>query len=47
MAAAATIAIVIDSSIVILRSRMFSKASFKIGQPPIVNPMTPITLMAA
>ena len=38
MAAAATMAIVIDSSIVMRRSRRFSKASLRIGQPPIRRP---------
>ena len=45
IAAAATIAIVIDSSMVMRRSTIFSKASLTIGQPPIANPRTPITLI--
>ena len=44
MASAASSAIVIDSSIVIRRSRMFSHASWKIGQPPIRVPSSPNTL---
>jgi hypothetical protein len=46
MAAAATMAIVIDSSIVMRRSTILSKASFRIGQPPIRRPTTPMTLIA-
>ena len=34
IAAAATMAIVMESSIVMRRSRMFSKASLRMGQPP-------------
>jgi len=46
IAAAAAMAIVIDSSIVMRRSTMFSKASFRIGQPPIRRPTMPMTLTA-
>lgn len=46
MIAAAAMAIVIDSSIVMRRSTMFSKASLRIGQPPINSPATPMTLIA-
>src|ERR1700756_831730 len=38
-------AMVIESSIVIFRSTMFSKASLKIGYPPIRVATMPITLM--
>jgi len=41
MAAAATIAMVIDSSMVMRRSRMFSNASWKIGQPAKASAPTP------
>ncbi|MGO8920134.1 MAG: hypothetical protein ACLQJR_29905 [Stellaceae bacterium] len=47
IAAAATIAMLMDSSMVIRRSTMFSNASLQIGQPPISRPATPITLTAA
>jgi hypothetical protein len=43
IAAAATIAIVIESSIVIRLARKFAAASLKIGQPPIRTPRIPIT----
>ena len=38
IAAAATMAIVMESSIVMRRSRMFSKVSLRIGQPPTRRP---------
>ena len=38
-------AMVIESSIVIFRSTMFSKASLKMGYPPIRVAATPITLI--
>ena len=44
MTRAAASAMVMDSSIVIPRSRRFLKASLKIGQPPIKAVRTPITL---
>ena len=47
MASAATRAIVIESSMVIRRSRTFSHASWKIGQPPPIVPTKPITLTRA
>ena len=46
MAAAATIAIDMDSSMVIRFATRFSRASLKMGQPPTNKPATPITLMA-
>ena len=46
IAAAATMAMVMESSIVMRRSRMFSKASLRMGQPPTTRPTTPITLTA-
>src|SRR6266436_4133836 len=47
IAAAATIAMLMDSSMVIRRAAMFSAASLKIGQPPTVTPRTPRTLTLA
>jgi hypothetical protein len=44
MAKADTSAMVIESSIVIFRSTMFSKASIKMGYPPIRVAAIPITL---
>ena len=46
MPAAATMAMVMESSIVMRRARRFSKASFKIGQPPTTRAIAPIRLMA-
>ena len=46
IAAAATIAMVIDSSIVMRRARRFSNASLKMGQPPTSKPTMPIRLTA-
>ena len=45
IAAAATIAIAIDSSIDIRRAATCSNASSKIGQPPITRLAIPMTLM--
>jgi hypothetical protein len=44
MAAAATMAMDIESSMVIRRASRFSSASLKIGQPPIARATIPITL---
>src|SRR3546814_4219483 len=44
MAAAATMAMDMESSIVIRLAATLSRASLKIGQPPIKSPATPITL---
>ena len=46
MAAAATMAMTIESSMVIRRARIFSSASAKIGQPPITMPTSPMRLKA-
>ena len=46
MAAAAMIAIDMDSSMVIRFATRFSRASLKMGQPPTNKPAAPITLMA-
>ena len=45
IAAAATMAMVMESSIVIRRAARFSAASLKIGQPPITMPRMPSRLM--
>ena len=47
IAAKATIAMLMESSMVIRRATMFSAASLKIGQPPTITPRTPITLTLA
>ncbi len=44
MAAAAIMAIDVDSSIIIRLANRFSTASLKIGQPPITRPATPMML---
>ena len=46
IAAAATMAIVMESSIVMRRSRTFSNASLRMGQQPTRRPAMPITLTA-
>jgi len=47
IAAAATIAIAIESSIVTRRAARFSALFLKIGHPPIATPAAPIRLMLA
>ncbi len=47
IAAAAMMAIDMESSMVIRLARRFSSASLKMGQPPTPKPITPMTLMAA